>query len=100
MYHHAPVSATGGVTSGGWFAMEYTAPDCGKGWATIVRIGTSDSDTCLFKPRGLDRGKIYRVTFDSTGETATRDGMEWVRDGLPVRLESIMSSELLLFEAQ
>ncbi|HPD29947.1 MAG TPA: alpha-galactosidase [Phycisphaerae bacterium] len=100
MYHHAPVSATGGVTSSGWFAMEYTAPDRGKGWATIVRIGTSDTDTYLFKPRGLDRGKTYRATFDSTGETAIRDGMEWVRDGLPVRLEAMMSSELLLFEAQ
>jgi hypothetical protein len=100
MYHHAPVSSKGGVTSSGWFAMEYMAPDRSRGWAPIVRIGARDSDTHLLKPRGLDRGKTYRVTFDSTGETVTRDGMEWVRDGLPVRLKSVMSFELLLFEAQ
>ncbi len=100
MYHHAPVTSRGGVTSNGWFAMEYTAPDRSKGWATIVRIGPTDSDTYIFKPRGLDRGKTYRVTFDSTGETVSQDGMELIRDGLPIRLESVMSSELLLFEAQ
>lgn len=100
MYHHSPVSSKGGVTSSGWFAMEYTAPNRSKGWATIVRIGTTDSDTYLFKPRGLDRGKTYRVTFDSTGETVKQSGLDLVRDGLPVRLESMFSSELLLFEGQ
>lgn len=100
MYHHAPVSSTGGVTTGGWFATEYAAPDRGKGWATIVRIGASDSDTYRFKPRGLDVGKTYQVTFDSRGETATLGGVELIRDGCPVRLEPVMSSELLLFEAR
>ena len=31
MYHHAPVSSKSGVTSSGWFAMEYAAPDRSKG---------------------------------------------------------------------
>ncbi len=100
MYHHAPVSSTGGVESGGWFAVEYAAPDRSKGWATIIRIGTSDSPEYIFKPRGLDPGRTYRVTFDSTGCKATVAGMELIRDGIPVRLETLASSELLLFEAQ
>jgi len=100
MYHHAPVTSRDGVTSSGWFAMEYATPNHTKGWATIVRIGRSESDTYLFNPRGLHRGTTYRVTFDSTGETATVDGWQLVRDGVPIRLESIMSSELILFEAQ
>ena len=86
--------------SSGWFAMEYAAPDRSKAWATIVRIGTSKSDSYFLKPRGLDRGKTYQVTFDTTGEMASISGMELVRDGVPVRLESAMSSELLLFEAK
>ena len=53
----------------------------------------------VFRPRGLDPGKAYRVTFDSTGETAVVGGWELVRDGVPVHLESVLSSELLLFEA-
>jgi alpha-galactosidase len=98
LYHHAPISSRAGVTASGWLALEYGTPDRTKGWATIVRIGPSDSDRYLLLPRGLDRGKRYRVTFDSSGETATLDGWELVRDGVPVYLESVLSSELLLFE--
>jgi putative component of membrane protein insertase Oxa1/YidC/SpoIIIJ protein YidD len=99
MYHHAPVSSHGGVESTDWFAMEFAAPDRTKGWATIVRIGESESDTYPFRPRGLDPGKTYRVTFDSMSTTATIDGLRLLQEGVPIRRESLASSELLLFEA-
>jgi alpha-galactosidase len=99
-YHHAPISNHGGVESSGWFAMEFAAPDGAKGWALIVRLGPSDSDTYTFVPRGLDRGKTFRVTFDSTGQTASADALRLRQEGLSLRLESVGSSELLLFEAQ
>ena len=100
MYHHAPISARGGVTANGWFAVEYASPDRAKGWATIARIGESESDIYLFTPRGLHRGKTYTVTFDSTGESATIDGLRLVQAGIPIHLESIAASELLCFEEQ
>ena len=100
MFHHAPVSARGGYDSGPWFANEYAAPDRAEGWATIVRLGESESDTYVFKPRGLDGGKTYRVTFDSSGTAATVDGLRLIQEGIPVRLENVMSSELLLFQAE
>ena len=100
MYHHAPISARGGVTANGWFAVEYASPYRAKGWATIARIGKSESDTYLFTPRGLHRGKTYTVTFDSTGESATIDGLRLVQAGIPIHLESIAASELLRFEEQ
>jgi alpha-galactosidase len=100
MYHHAPVTSRGGVTSSPWFAMEYASPDRAKGWATIVRIGKDETDTYLFKPRGLDPSKTYQVTFDSIGATATVDGLRLTQDGLKIRLESIGSSELLLFKTK
>ncbi|MCK5860963.1 MAG: alpha-galactosidase, partial [Candidatus Hydrogenedentes bacterium] len=100
VYHHAPISARGGVESNGFFAMEFFAPDRSRGWATLVRIGPSDTDVYVFKPRGLDRGKTYKVTFDGTSETVFVDGLSLVRDGLPIRLEILASSELLLFEMQ
>jgi len=100
MYHHAPVSSRGGVTSSGWFAMEYTAPDGAKGWATIVRIGKSESDGYLFLPRGLDPGRTYRVTFDAPGSVATIEGYRLMHHGLLIRQEALMSSELLLFKAE
>ena len=78
----------------------YTAPDRTKGWATIVRLGKSDTYTYLFKPRGLDPTRQYRVTLDSSGDTTTVHGLELIRDGLALRLEALMSSELLLLVAQ
>ena len=100
MHHHAPISARGGVTANGWFAVEYASPDRAKGWATIARIGKSESATYLFTPKGLHRGKTYTVTFDSTGESATIDGLRLVQAGIPINLESIAASELLRFEEQ
>ena len=32
VYHHQPVDSRHGVTDGGWFVMEYAAPDRSKGW--------------------------------------------------------------------
>jgi alpha-galactosidase len=100
VYHHAPVSARGGYSSSPWFAMEFTSPDRSKGWATIVRLRDSDSDIYRLWPRGLDPAKTYRVTFDSLGSAATVGGLRLIEEGLPIRLESVLSSELLLFEAQ
>ena len=100
MYHHAPITSREGADSGPWFAMEFAAPDRSKGWATIVKLANSDSDSYLFKPRGLNPAKNYRVTFDSTGTTAIIDGARLQREGLMIRLETTLSSELLLFQAQ
>ncbi|MBI2842512.1 MAG: alpha-galactosidase [Armatimonadetes bacterium] len=100
VYCHAPVSATTGIASGGWFAVEYASPDRKKGWATIIRLGESDSDTYVLKPKGLNPGKKYKVTFDGQGTQAVVDGLTLMQSGLPVHLQAIMSSELLLFEAE
>ena len=100
VYHHAPASWNSGVESSGWFVMEFTAPDKKKGWATIVRIGKSPSETYLFKPRGLEGSKTYRVKLDNTQTTATMDGFRLMTNGLAIRLESVLSSELILFEVQ
>ena len=100
VFHHEPVNRSGGVESSPWFAMEFSSPDKRKGWATIVRVGYTDDDGYLFKPKGLDLGKTYRVTFDSTGSSIDVRGLELVRDGLAIPLESRIESELLLFEAK
>jgi hypothetical protein len=100
VFHHEPINARGGVTSSGWFAMEYATPDRSKGWAVLARTGPTDADTYLFQPRGLDPGKTYQVRFDSLDSVARVEGLRLLRDGLPIRLESTGSSELLLFDSQ
>ena len=57
----------------------------------------TDADTYTFHPRGLDPGKTYRVTFDSLASSAAVTGLSLIREGVPVRLENVGSSELLLF---
>jgi hypothetical protein len=98
VYHHAPVNATGGVESGDWLAMEFASADQQKGWATIIRLKKSVSDSYLFKPKGLDRKRKYSVTFDNTGKTEWIEGAALMRDGLSIRLPADSASELLLFE--
>jgi len=97
VYHHSPVCARGGVESEPWFAMEYASRDRGRGWATIARIGPSDTDEYVIKPRGLTRGFDYNVTLDGTQERFRIDGRGLIAQGVPVRLEQIGSSELILF---
>ena len=99
MFHHAPVNARSGVGEGGWFAVEFAASDYRKGWALVVRIGETDSDTYTLVPRGLDAGLDYRVTLDEAGSTFQMSGLSLTREGLPIRLEARAASELVLFEA-
>ena len=99
MFHHAPISARGGVSSCGWFCVEFAAPDASRGWAVIARLGRDDSDVFRLMPRGLDPARTYRVTFDSLKSSVLVDGLRLMHDGLSVRLEMIAGSELVLFEA-
>jgi hypothetical protein len=41
----------------------------------------------------------YRVTWDNSGETCEVDGFTLMKQGITVRLEGPLTSELLLFEA-
>lgn len=103
VYHHAPVNASGGVESGDWFAMEFMSADRKRGWATIIRLsekksGAKQSLSYLFKPRGLNGEKTYRVTFDNARETQMHHGQRLMDEGLEIKVKQTPYSELLLFE--
>ncbi|MCK5853281.1 alpha-galactosidase, partial [bacterium] len=98
VYHHGPVDRMNGVDTSSWFAMEFASPSGDKGWAMIAKIGGDDSDEYIFKPRGLDPGKSYEVTIDSMRTKVVVDGFSLYRDGIPVHLDGIGHSELLMFE--
>ena len=57
-------------------------------------------DTYIFRPRSLSLSQKYRLKLDSTGNTLTLDGIQWMRDGLPLRLESVGQSELITMKAE
>jgi hypothetical protein len=96
IFHHAPVNAQDGVEEP-WFAMEFDAADRSKGWATVVKLYPGPTEFVLH-PKGLDPGRNYKVTFDSLRSSATISGLQLMTQGLPIRLESSLDSELLLFE--
>ena len=100
MYHHAPINAEGNWDSGPRLAMEFVWPDRRKGWATVVSFPGNRSLTYLFRPKGLDARKKYKVTFDSTSTTAVHAAWRLMRDGLELKLPPEAASELLLFEAE
>jgi hypothetical protein len=77
--------------------MEFDSPDRRRGWATLVKL-YDGPDWYVFKPRGLDPGRSYKVTIDSLRTETVVSGLALSTQGLPVRLESPEDSELLLFE--
>jgi len=100
VWHHAPVHATGGVETGGWFALQFSSPDKTKAWATIIRLANEAPGAYRFQPKGLEPKKTYRVTFDNTGRTERTPGASLMRDGLAVPVPSDPKSELVLFELE
>jgi alpha-galactosidase len=100
VYHHAPVTADGGVDSGNWFAMEFGSPDHRQGWALVIRLSPKASPGYLLEPRGLDPSKEYEVTFDSTGAREVENGSQIRQHGLRISLSNDTISELVLFEAK
>lgn len=97
VYHHAPVSARRDDQE--WFVLEYAAADASRALAVVARLATGGGDSFCFKPRGLCPGSRYRVTFDNTQHALDMTGVELMNTGVGLRLESVLSSELLLFEA-
>ena len=50
-------------------------------------------------PRGLDISKTYEVTFDNKGATVQISGYSMANDGIRVRLDGSLTSELILYKA-
>ena len=97
VYHHTPELAGRGEPHG-WCVLEYVAADRSRGMAGVFRLAGDAEPTWRFAARGLDRGARYRVTWDNSGEAAELPGWRIVGDGIEVRSERPLTSELLLFE--
>lgn len=72
--------------------------DGSRAVAGIFRCLGDAEDFYLFRPRGLDGQRRYRVTLDNYGASREVEALELMLDGLVIRLPSPMTSELLLFE--
>ncbi len=97
IYHHTP--AFDGPEPKGWGVLELASADRSRGMAGLFQLSDPGEPEYLLRVRGLDLGRRYRVTWDNSGQTCEVDGFTLMKQGLPVRLEGALTSELLLFEA-
>jgi alpha-galactosidase len=95
VFHHTPILPL--MEPQPWCVLEYAAPDGSCVIAGIFRLTGPCDGIFRFQPRGLRAEGRYRVTDGNTDGTVERHGFELQRDGIEVRLECALTSELLIF---
>ncbi len=98
VFHHTPLTPL--LESSPWVVLEYAAPDSRRAVAGIFRTSEQGDHTYRFRPRGLDFSRAYKVTMENRQETIEILGRDLLERGIPVRLSSSLTSEMLVFEAQ
>jgi alpha-galactosidase len=98
IYHHTP--SVVGPEPQGWGVLELAAGDRSRAIAGIFQLSSPQSAEYLLRFRGLDVSRRYRVTFDNSAQSCDVDGFTLVKQGLAIRLEGALTSELILVEAQ
>ncbi|MGB9195954.1 MAG: alpha-galactosidase [Terriglobales bacterium] len=98
VYHHTP--QTPYVSESPWIVLEYASPDKKRAVATLFRTSSHEDSIYRFVPRGLDAAPTYKVTFENRAETVELPGIQLITQGIPVRLETAGTSEMLLFESE
>jgi alpha-galactosidase len=81
-----------------WLVLEYATPDKKRSVASLFRTSNFEDSVYRFIPRGLDASLTYKVTFEDRAETVELSGIQLIAEGVPVRLETAGTSEMLLFE--
>jgi alpha-galactosidase len=97
VYHHTPVIPGGDAS--GWCALEYASPDRTRVAAGIFRLVNAREDVFIFRFRGLDPARRYRVTTEPGGWVAEIDALTLLNQGLSIQLDTPLTSRLLLCEA-
>jgi alpha-galactosidase len=97
VFHHTP--QTPYFSESPWVVLEYASADKKRSIATLFRTSNHEDPVYLYRPRGLDASLTYKVTFENRAETVEISGIQLMMQGIPVRLETSGTSEMLLFES-
>ena len=97
IFHHTPVQRQ--TEAGAWVVLECSSQNGERGYAGIFRLPEADGGAYHFFPKGLDAGRRYKVTYDSSGRTREVEGGMLLDRGLRLPVTASYTSELLLFEA-
>ncbi len=97
IYHHTPVFD--GPEAQGWGVLELASQDRKHVMAGVFQLSSPSQSEYTLRLRGLDASRRYRVTFDNGGEVCEVDGFVLAKQGIVVRVEGPLTSELVLCEA-
>jgi alpha-galactosidase len=101
VYHHTP--GIGVSRPAEWCVLEYALCDRTRAYAGVFRLSHNQDDEepayYLFRPQSLDLSKDYEVTMDNRQVTFRASGLDLAQTGVQIRLDSALTSELLLFSA-
>ena len=98
VFHHTPFQPLAAHTP--WCVLEYADARGTHAVSGIFRTTDSDVTVYRFLPRGLDRARHYTVTLDNSGQTYQAEGHALMQDGILIRLERSLSSEMVLIRAE
>jgi alpha-galactosidase len=98
IYHHTPCVTN--PEPRGWGVLELASRDRTRAVCGLFQLASPTEPEYLLRLRGLDRSRRYKVTFDNTGQTCEVEGLVLMNQGLAIRLEGALTSELLVIEAE
>jgi len=96
IYHHTP--EVNGLDPQGWGVLELASADRTRAICGLFQLSAPMQPEYLLRLRGLDVSRRYRVTWDTAGQSAVMDGVTLMKQGVTVRLEGALTSELLVIE--
>ncbi len=96
VYHHTPLLPM--MEPSPWVVLEYATSDRTKELAGLFRTSQTGDSVYQFEPRGLDLSRSYEIRFENSGQLVTMTGSQLLQNGIPVRLDENLSSELLVIE--
>jgi len=98
VYHHTALLPL--LEASPWVVLEYASPDSQRSVTAVFRTSEQGDSVFRFQPRGLDLSRTYKVSFGNSGQTVEIAGSQLLQEGIPVRLENDLDSEVLIFRAE
>jgi alpha-galactosidase len=96
IFHHTPVVESNEPK--GWGILELASKDSSRGMLGVFQLASPVQQETVVRLRGASASSRYKVTWDTSGASAVVDGFTLVNEGLRVRLEGALTSELILYE--
>lgn len=97
VYHHTPVLPL--LTASPWLVLEYAANAGDRATVALFRTAQSGDPVYRVTPRGLDYSRTFLVTFGNSGQVLQVSGAQIKQEGIPIRLDENLTSEMLTFTA-